>query len=92
MQDGPSTISCIVRARTGMTRSLYKIASKAKTDRIELWGATEGPYGVNHSLGSYGSILLFAAGASIPQQFSFVRYLLAGYSHNTSATRNIVLV
>jgi predicted ferric reductase len=92
IQEGPSTISCIVRARTGMTRSLYNRASKAKADHVELWGAIEGPYGGYHSLDSYGSVLLFAAGAGITYQLSFVRHLLAGYKHNTSATRKIVLV
>jgi predicted ferric reductase len=92
MHNGPSTISCIVRARTGMTRSLYNRASKAKADHVELWGVIEGPYGGKHSLGSYGSVVLFAAGAGITHQLSFVRHLLAGYNHNTSATRKIVLV
>lgn len=89
---GPSTVSCIIRARTGMTRALYDRVSRAKTDHIELWGAIEGPYGGYHSLDSYGTIVLFAAGAGITHQLSFVRHLLAGYNHNTSATRKIVLV
>ncbi|KAF2623249.1 hypothetical protein BU25DRAFT_478435 [Macroventuria anomochaeta] len=92
IESGPSTISCIIRARKGMTRALYDRASKAKTDHIELWGAIEGPYGGYHSLDSYGTVVLFAAGAGITHQLSFVRHLLAGYSHNTSATRRIVLV
>lgn len=92
MEDGPSTISCIVRARTGMTRSLYDRACKAKTDNIELWGAIEGPYDGYHCLDSYGTVMLFAAGAGITHQLSFVRHLLAGYNHNTSATRKILLV
>lgn len=92
VRDGPSTISCTVRALKGMTRSLYKRAFEAKTDRVELWGAIEGPYGGNPSLDSYGSVLLFAAGAGITHQLSFVRHLLAGYNYNTSATREIVLV
>lgn len=92
IRNGPSTISCIVRARTGMTRSLYNRAFKAKTNRVEVWGAIEGPYGGTHSLDSYGSALLFAAGAGITHQLSFVRHLLAGYNHNNSATRKIVLV
>ncbi|KZM18614.1 uncharacterized protein EKO05_0000665 [Ascochyta rabiei] len=92
IENGPSTISCIVRARTGMTRSLYDRASKAKTGSMELWGAIEGPYGGHHSMESYGTVILFAAGAGITHQLSFVRPLLAGYSNSTSATRRIVLV
>lgn len=92
IEAGPSTVSCIIRARTGMTRSLYDRASTAKTDQIELWGAIEGPYGGHHSLDTYGTVVLFAAGAGITHQLSFVRHLLAGYIDNTSATRRIVLV
>ncbi|KAF1354279.1 ferric reductase [Lizonia empirigonia] len=92
LESGPSTISCIVRARTGMTRSLYDRASRAKTDHIEMWGAIEGPYGGHHTLDTYGTVILFAAGAGITHQLSFVRHLLAGYSGNTTATRRIVLV
>ncbi|KAF9693098.1 hypothetical protein EKO04_008588 [Ascochyta lentis] len=92
IENGPSTISCIIRARNGMTRSLYDRASKSKTDHIELWGAIEGPYGGIHSLDSYGTVVLFAAGAGITHQLSFVQPLLAGYSNNTSATRKILLV
>lgn len=90
--DCPTTISCIVRARTGMTRSLYNRALNSKTGRIELWGAIEGLYGGHHSLDSYGTVLLFAAGAGITHQLSFVRHLLTGHDHNTSATRKILLV
>ncbi|KAJ4377151.1 hypothetical protein N0V86_006592 [Didymella sp. IMI 355093] len=92
MQNGLSTIACIIRARTGMTRSLYNRALKTKADHVELWGAVEGPYGAIHSLDSYGTAVLFAAGAGITHQLSFVRHLLAGYIHNTSATRRILLV
>ncbi|KAH6629364.1 ferric reductase [Boeremia exigua] len=89
---GPSTISCVIRVRTGMTRSLYDRASRAKTNHIELWGAIEGPYGGHQSLSSYGTVALFAAGAGITHQLSFVRHLLAGYNGNTSATRKVLLV
>ncbi|KAG9198607.1 hypothetical protein G6514_009783 [Epicoccum nigrum] len=92
VQKGPTTISCIVRARTGMTRALYDRASKAKTGRITLWGAIEGFHGANYSLNSYGTILLFAAGAGITHQIPFVQHLLAGYNHDTTATRRVLLV
>ncbi|KAJ4987069.1 ferric reductase like transmembrane component [Stagonosporopsis vannaccii] len=88
----PSTISCIIRARTGMTRSLYDRASGAESKYIELWGLIEGTYYGYHSLSSYGTIVLFAAGVGITHQLSFVRHLLKGFNHNTSATRKILLV
>lgn len=88
----PSTVSCIVRSRTGMTRSLYTRASRADTGSFELWGLIEGPYSGYHSLTSYGTVVLFAAGVGITHQLSFVQHLLAGVNDNTSATRKILLV
>jgi predicted ferric reductase len=92
IQKGSSEISCIVRARTGMTRALYDKVSKTKSERIELWGVVEGPYGTCQSLDSYGTVVLFAAGTGITHQLAFVRHLLAGYGDNTTATRKILLV
>lgn len=89
---GPSTISCIVRARTGMTRSLYNLASSQDGHSVCLWGAVEGPYGVHYSLDSYGTVILFAAGVGITHQLSFVRHLLDGHNNNTITTRRILLV
>jgi hypothetical protein len=92
VEKGPTTISCIVRARKGMTRTLYDRASKAKTGRITLWGAIEGFHSATYSLDSYGTIVLFAAGAGITHQMPFVKHLLGGYNHDTTATRRILLV
>lgn len=90
-QNCPTTISCIVRARTGMTRSLYDRASKAKDGRIQLWGSIEGLHGGDYSLDSYGTVLLFAAGAGITHQMPFVRHLLNGHNDDTTAIRKILL-
>ena len=87
-----STVSFIVRTRTGMTRSLYTRVSGAETERVELWGWIEGPYSGYHTLTSYGTVVLFAAGVGITHQLSFVQHLLAGVNENTSATRKILLV
>ncbi|KAI8941686.1 hypothetical protein NX059_002896 [Plenodomus lindquistii] len=92
MNAGPSTISCIVRARNGMTRSLYELAASGKADSTRIWGAVEGPYGGYHSLDSYDNVVLFAAGVGITHQLLFMRHLLAGYTNDTVAVRNILLV
>ncbi|KAF2122254.1 ferric reductase [Lophiotrema nucula] len=89
---GPSTVSCIIRARTGMTRSLYEKAGRSQTSSIQLWGAIEGPYGGYHSLDSYGTVILFAAGVGITHQISFVRHLLSGHNERTAAAQQILLV
>jgi predicted ferric reductase len=92
IEQGPSTVSCIVRARTGMSRKLFRYASQADDKHASLWGAIEGPYGGYHPLDSYGTIVLFAAGVGITHQLPFVRHLLSGHNSHTSATQKILLV
>lgn len=89
---GPSTVTCIVRSRQGMTRSLHQLASKSENAQLRIWGAIEGPYGGNHSFDSYGTVVLFAGGVGITHQLSFVRHLLVAHNKNTAATQKIVLV
>lgn len=86
------SISLIMRARTGMTRSLFDKASRTSNGTFSTWGAIEGPYGGHHSLRSYGTLLLFAGGVGITHQVSYVRDLVAGYQDGTVAARKIVLV
>lgn len=92
VKEGPSTVSCVIRARTGMTRALYNRASRVKNKDLQLWGAVEGPYGGYHSLDSYGTVVLFAAGVGITHQLSYVRHLLLGHNNHTVAVRKILLV
>jgi predicted ferric reductase len=87
-----STISLIVRARTGMTRSLYRKASLQPNSTLTTWGAIEGPYGGLHSLNSYGTVVLFAGGIGITHQLTFVRHLLKGHTAGTGAAMRILLV
>jgi predicted ferric reductase len=89
-KQGSSTVSCIIRARSGMTRTLFELASGSAA--VSIWAAIEGPYGGFHSLESYGTVVLFAAGVSITHQLPFVRHLLAGHTSNTAATQKILLV
>ncbi|RMZ70102.1 ferric reductase [Pyrenophora seminiperda CCB06] len=91
-EDGPSTVTCIIRSRQGMTRSLYKLALQSEKDQAHLWGAIEGPYGGYNSLDSYGTVVLFAGGVGITHQLSFVRHLLDAHNSNMAATQKIVLV
>jgi predicted ferric reductase len=89
-EQGSSTVSCIIRARSGMTRKLSELASSGAA--VSMWGAIEGPYGGFHSLESYGTVVLFAAGVGITHQLFFVRHLLAGHTSNTAATQKILLI
>ncbi|KAK1065736.1 hypothetical protein LTR33_011764 [Friedmanniomyces endolithicus] len=60
-----TTVSLVMRARTGMTRKLYDTAAASPTGTITTWGAIEGPYGGHESMASYGTVLLFAGGVGI---------------------------
>ncbi|KAL2351443.1 putative FRE ferric reductase-like transmembrane component [Cryomyces antarcticus] len=87
-----TSVSLIMRAQTGMTRTLYNRALAAPTGVFSTWGAIEGPYGGHESLASYGTLLLFAGGVGITHQISFVRSLVAAYDVGTVSTRKITLV
>ncbi|EEH20070.2 hypothetical protein PABG_02329 [Paracoccidioides brasiliensis Pb03] len=87
-----TTISLIVRRRTGFTNALFERASANRDGRISLNAYVEGPYGVDHSLDSYGTVLLFAAGVGITHHVAFVRYLVTGFANGTVAARRITLV
>ncbi|SPO02701.1 related to ferric-chelate reductase [Cephalotrichum gorgonifer] len=87
-----STISFIVRERTGITNTLYKKAISSPGGRLETKCFVEGPYGAMHSLQSYGTVMLFAGGVGISHQVPYVRELVAGFANGTVATRKLVLV
>lgn len=89
---GHSTICLVVRARTGMTRTLYEKASAAPNGTFRTWGALEGPYGGTERLHSFGTVLLFAAGVGITHQLPHVRDLVAGYANGTVAARRVTLI
>lgn len=87
-----STISFIVRERTGVTHALYKKAANSPDGKFTTRCFAEGPYGSIHSLQSYGTVMLFAGGVGITHQVPYVRELVAGYANGTVATRKVVLV
>ncbi len=87
-----TSVSLVMRARTGMTRTLFNKASAAPTGTLTTWGAIEGPYGGHDSLHSYGTLVLFAGGVGITHQVGFVRDLVRGYQDGTVAARKVLLV
>jgi predicted ferric reductase len=87
-----SEVSFVIRARTGMTEKLYQKALAAPGGRLNTTCFVEGPYGVDHRLDSYGSVVLFAGGVGVTHQIPYVRDLVAGYNDGTVATRRILLV
>jgi len=87
-----STVSLIVRARTGMTRALYQKAAASPTGQLVLTGAIEGPYGGRDSMISYGTVVLFAGGVGITHCVSYVRHIVAEYSQGTTSCQKLLLV
>ncbi|OAX82474.1 hypothetical protein ACJ72_03170 [Emergomyces africanus] len=87
-----TSISLIIRRRTGFTNTLFERASETRDGRISVKAMVEGPYGVDHSLDSYGTVMLFAAGVGITHHVSFVRYLVGGFAAGTLSARRVTLV
>jgi predicted ferric reductase len=85
-------VSLIIRARSGMTRSLYERACASSNGVISIPGAMEGPYGGHEKLASYGTAILFAGGVGITHCVGYVHRLLTQYNKGTCSTRRILLV
>ncbi|KAI0024682.1 ferric reductase like transmembrane component [Xylariomycetidae sp. FL0641] len=87
-----TTMSFIIRARTGMTNTLYTRAAAQPEGRLTTTCLVEGPYGGEHRMDSYGTVMLFAGGVGITHAVPHVRDLVAGFANGSAATRKIVLV
>ncbi|OJJ61132.1 hypothetical protein ASPSYDRAFT_793599 [Aspergillus sydowii CBS 593.65] len=87
-----TTISLLVRRRTGFTDKLFQRAVSAVDCKVSLTAFAEGPYGAIHSMDSYGSVLLFAGGVGITHLVPFTRHLVQGYADGTVAARRVTLV
>ncbi|KAK4106410.1 hypothetical protein N658DRAFT_414668 [Parathielavia hyrcaniae] len=87
-----TTLSFIIRGRTGFTGTLYNRASAQPDGKLVTRCFVEGPYRGSCRLHSYGTVMLFAGGVGITQAVPHVRDLVAGYSNNTVATRKVILV
>ena len=87
-----TSMSFIVRARTGFTDKLLRKAEASPEGRFTTKCFAEGPYGGMHMMHSYGTVVLFAGGIGISHQVPHVRDLVAGFANGTVAARKIVLV
>jgi predicted ferric reductase len=89
----PTSVSLIICARQGMTRKLYNKALKAPGKALSLSGYIEGPYRSHiSSMGSYGTVVLFSAGAGITHHMLYVRDLIIRASEGRVATQQIYLI
>nr|POF23940.1 ferric/cupric reductase transmembrane component 2 [Quercus suber] len=91
-ESGVTSISLIMRARTGMTRHIYNKAKASPQGVLTTWGAIEGPYGGHHPMTSYGTVLLFAGGVGITHCVGYIYHLLRQHAAGTSSTQRILLV
>ncbi|RAK76790.1 ferric reductase family protein [Aspergillus fijiensis CBS 313.89] len=89
----PTSVSLIMGARQGMTRKLYNKALAAPSQTLHLSGFIEGPY-ASHAvnLASYGTAVLFSAGAGITHHMLSVRDLIIRSTEGRAATQKIYLV
>lgn len=87
-----TSMSFVIRARTGFTNALYQKAAECKDGKLVTKCLVEGPYGGLYPLGSYGTVMFFAGGVGITQAVPHLRDLVAGYSNNSVATRKVILV
>ncbi|RWA11107.1 hypothetical protein EKO27_g4010 [Xylaria grammica] len=87
-----TSMSFVIRARTGMTSTLYQRAAANPDGRLVTRCLVEGPYGGEHMMDSYGTVMLFAGGVGITHAVPHMRHLVAGFANGTVATRKVVLV
>ncbi|KAL4787432.1 ferric reductase like transmembrane component-domain-containing protein [Aspergillus varians] len=89
----PTSVSLIVAARKGMTRKLYNKALASPNATLLTTGFIEGPYGTHPSNpATYGTAVLFSAGAGITHHMLTVRDLLTRASVGSVPTQKIYLV
>ncbi|ORY06143.1 ferric reductase [Clohesyomyces aquaticus] len=86
-----TSMSFIVRRRTGFTEKLYKKADLSAAGKFTTTAFVEGPYG-GEDLTSYGTVMLWAAGIGITHQVPHVRDLVAKFANGTTSTRRLTLV
>lgn len=88
-----TSVSLIVCARQGMTRKLYNKAVVAPGQTLYTSGLIEGPYACHTSdAGSYGTAILFSAGAGITHHMLLAHDLIIRAYERRAATRRICLI
>ncbi|KAJ5167192.1 uncharacterized protein N7482_005973 [Penicillium canariense] len=89
----PTEVSLIVSARQGMTRRLYNLARSKPDQILRAPGFIEGPYGSHPANpSSYGTTVLFSAGAGITHHLMYTRDLVERAATSRAATRRVYLI
>ncbi|KAJ5091405.1 hypothetical protein NUU61_006275 [Penicillium alfredii] len=86
-------VTLIISARQGMTRRLYSLAAASPNQTLRAPGFIEGPYGSHPAnTTSYGTTILFSAGAGITHHLMYTRELVRRAAESSAATRRIYLI
>jgi predicted ferric reductase len=80
------TISLLVKPRRGFTGQLLRMADQKLTVFID------GPFGLQHNLGVFGTVIMFATGIGIAGHMPYIKELVSGYNNCEVRTRRIVLI
>jgi predicted ferric reductase len=83
---GGLTVSLLIKPRRGFTGTLTSLTDKS------LLAFIDGPYGVDHDFGNYGTVLMFATGIGIAGQLPFIKEIVSGYNNCVVRTHRIILV
>lgn len=87
-----TSMSFVIRARSGFTRTLLKKVEASPEGRVSSKCFVEGPYGGQYQMHSYGTVVLIAGGIGITHQVPHVRDLVDGYANGTVAAQKVLLV
>jgi predicted ferric reductase len=80
------TISLLVKSRSGFTGELNRYTNKT------LRAFIDGPYGLQHRFGDYGTVIMFGTGIGIAGHIPYIKDLISGYNNCEVRTRRILLV
>lgn len=95
------SISLLIQPKRGFTKQLLQ-ACEPNQDKLTLRKSKikeyrglvyiEGPYGLQHNLGEYGTVIMFASGFGIASHVPYIKDLVRRYRLFEIKTRDIVLV
>ncbi|KAI9799073.1 MAG: hypothetical protein M1833_004267 [Piccolia ochrophora] len=85
-QGSTTAVSLLVQPLSGFTSNLLK-----SSDNI-FRAAVDGPYGLHHDFGEYGSVFLFATGIGVASHIPYIRELIKGYNDCKVRTRRVSLI
>lgn len=80
------TVSLLVKSRTGFTRELDSQRNR------KLLAFIDGPYGIQHKFGDYGTVIMFATGIGIVGHIPYVKDLISGYNSCEVRTQRILVI